>query len=140
MTVESPTRTGRFVPRCQSWRVECQDFVADCRIRAATDLLAHTWDPVVLAALRRGPRRRRDLRLDIGGISDKVLTESLHRLTGHGLVARSAVGGAPIRVDYALTTLGETLVDGPLAALGQWSVAYGDDLLAAQGEASQESG
>jgi DNA-binding HxlR family transcriptional regulator len=51
----------------------CYEQVADCQLRAATDLFAHTWDPVVLAALSPGPRRRRELRASIGGISDKAL-------------------------------------------------------------------
>jgi DNA-binding HxlR family transcriptional regulator len=45
-----------------------QELVADRRLRAAMDLFAHTWDPVVIAALRPGPRRRRELRAAIGGI------------------------------------------------------------------------
>src|SRR5690606_20683154 len=66
----------------------CYELVADCRLRAATDLFAHMWDPVVLAALRTGPRRRRELRAAIGGISDKVLTDALRRLLANGLIER----------------------------------------------------
>ncbi|AEH10569.1 winged helix-turn-helix transcriptional regulator [Candidatus Frankia meridionalis] len=110
----------------------CEELVADCRIRAATDLFAHTWDPVVLAALRLGPRRRRELRVAIGGISDKVLTEALHRLCGHGLVDRRAFAQAPPRVEYTLTSLGQSLVDGPMKALGDWTLEHGDELLDAQ--------
>ncbi|SFE20736.1 transcriptional regulator, HxlR family [Actinacidiphila alni] len=110
----------------------CYDLVADCRLRAATDLFAHTWDPVVLAALRAGPRRRRTLRVSIGGISDKVLTETLHRLLGNGLVERRAYAEAPPRVEYALTTLGESLMDGPMLALGNWVLEHGEALLEAQ--------
>ncbi|CAM5357575.1 Helix-turn-helix transcriptional regulator OS=Streptomyces tendae OX=1932 GN=GUR47_24400 PE=4 SV=1 [Streptomyces tendae] len=112
--------------------VHCYELVADCRLRAATDLFAHTWDPVVLAALRVGPRRRRELRAAIGGISDKVLTDSLHRLLTGGLVARQAHAEAPPRVDYALTGLGRSLVEGPMTALGRWAVEHGDELLEAQ--------
>ncbi|MBU6533547.1 winged helix-turn-helix transcriptional regulator [Streptomyces mayonensis] len=108
------------------------EWVADCRLRAATDLFAHTWDPVVLAALRPGAHRRRELRAAIGGISDKVLTDSLHRLLAGGLVAREAHAEAPPRVDYALTGLGRSLVEGPMAALGRWAVEHGDELLDAQ--------
>lgn len=103
-------------------------FVADCRVRVAADLLAHTWNPVVLTALRSGPRRRRLLRAEIGGISDKVLTETLRRLERSGLVERAAYAEAPPRVDYALTALGRSLVDGPLAALGRWSLDHGEEL------------
>ncbi|MFD8817841.1 winged helix-turn-helix transcriptional regulator [Streptomyces sp. NPDC059627] len=108
------------------------ELVADCRLRAATDLFAHTWDPVVLAALRPGPCRRRELRAFIGGISDKVLTDSLHRLLAGGLVERHAHAEAPPRVDYALTELGQSLVEGPMKALGRWAIEHGDELLEAQ--------
>jgi DNA-binding HxlR family transcriptional regulator len=110
----------------------CYELVADCRLRAATDLFAHTWDPVALAALRTGPRRRRELRTAIGGISDKVLTETLHRLLANGLVSRRAFAEAPPRVEYRLTNLGESLVDGPMKALGRWTLEHGEELLNAQ--------
>ncbi|WP_413758773.1 winged helix-turn-helix transcriptional regulator [Streptomyces sp. MMBL 11-3] len=114
----------------------CYELVADCRLRAATDLFAHTWDPVVLAALRTGPRRRRELRAAIGGISDKVLTDTLRRLYATGLVDRTARAEAPPRVDYALTGLGRSLVEGPLTALGRWVLEHGDELLDAQERAA----
>ncbi|MFH8464441.1 winged helix-turn-helix transcriptional regulator [Streptomyces sp. NPDC017991] len=110
----------------------CYELVADCRLRAAADLFAHTWDPVVLAALRSGPCRRRDLRAAIGGISDKVLTDTVRRLLANGLVDRRARAEAPPRVEYALTTLGLSLVEGPMAALGRWVTEHGDELLEAQ--------
>jgi DNA-binding HxlR family transcriptional regulator len=114
----------------------CMDLVADCRLRMATDLFAHTWDPVVLATLSEGPKRRRALRTGIGGISDKALTEALHRLQGNGLIERRSFAEAPPRVDYALTGLGRSFADGPMRALGEWVTEYGDALLEAQfGEA-----
>ncbi|MEW2394493.1 helix-turn-helix domain-containing protein [Streptomyces sp. NPDC046862] len=103
-------------------------------MRAATDLFTHTWDPVVLAALRAGPRRRRELRAAIGGISDKVLTDSLRRLLANGLVERHAHAEA-----YALTSLGQSLVEGPMTALGRWVKEHGDALLEAR-ESSNASG
>lgn len=115
-------------------QAQCYEFIADCRLRAATDLFAHTWDPVVLAALRSGPRRRSELRTAIGGISDKVLTGALNRLLGHGLIGRRAYAEAPPRVEYALTPLGESLVEGPLQALGRWTRDHADELLEAQDE------
>ncbi|SFM94223.1 transcriptional regulator, HxlR family [Streptomyces sp. cf124] len=110
----------------------CYELVADCRLRAATDLFGHTWDPAVLAALRSGPLRRRELHAVIGGISDKVLTDSLHRLLASGLIERHAYAEAPPRVDYALTGLGQSLVEGPMMALGRWAIEHGDELLEAQ--------
>ncbi|MEV0589587.1 helix-turn-helix domain-containing protein [Nonomuraea sp. NPDC050310] len=108
------------------------EFVADCRVRAVTDLFAHTWDPVVLFTLSSGPHRRRELREAIGGVSDKVLTQALHRLLASGLINRRAHAEAPPRVVYALTGLGQSLVDGPINALGRWAEEHGDELLDAQ--------
>jgi DNA-binding HxlR family transcriptional regulator len=115
----------------------CQELVADCRLRAATDLFAHTWDPVVLAALSAGARRRRELRAAIGGMTDKVLTDALRRLLAHGLVIRHAYAEAPPRVQYELSELGQSLVDGPMKALGAWTVQHGDELLDAQEHAAK---
>jgi DNA-binding HxlR family transcriptional regulator len=108
------------------------EFVADCRLRTATDLFTHVWDPVVVAALTAGPQRRRALRTNIGGISDKSLTEALDRLVDSGLVDRRSYAEAPPRVDYALTPLGRTFADGPMRALAEWVVQYGDELVEAQ--------
>lgn len=116
----------------------CEELVADCRLRAVTELFAHTWDPVVLAALRAGPRRRRELRAAIGGLSDKVLTETLRRLCARGLVGRHAFVQAPPRVEYALTPLGCSLVNGPMRVLGEWILEHGDALLKAQEDQEEQ--
>lgn len=110
----------------------CMELIADCRVRMATDLFLHTWDPVVVAALHEGPKRRRALRLGIGGISDKALTEALNRLLGNGLIEKRCFAEAPPRVDYALTELGLSFADGPLRALAVWVTHHGDALFEAQ--------
>jgi DNA-binding HxlR family transcriptional regulator len=109
-----------------------EELLADCRLRAATDLFTHTWDPVVLAGLRTGPRRRAELLDAVGGLSDKVLTETLRRLVTNGLVERRRYPAAPPRVEYGLSSLGASLVDGPMRELGRWALERGDELLEAQ--------
>ena len=115
-----------------------QGFVADCRARLAFDLLAHTWNAVVLWTLRGGPARPGDLRERIGGISPKVLTETLRRLQFDGLVERRAYAGSPPRVEYTLTELGRTLLE-PIEAFGVWAFEHGDDVRAAR-EQAEEAG
>ncbi|MEV4942445.1 winged helix-turn-helix transcriptional regulator [Streptomyces zaomyceticus] len=115
-----------------------QGFVADCRARLAFDLLAHTWNAVVLWTLRGGPARPGELRERIGGISPKVLTETLRRLQFDGLVERRAYAGSPPRVEYALTGLGRTLLE-PIEAFGVWASEHGDDVMAAR-EQAEEAG
>lgn len=111
----------------------CEAFVADCHVRAAVELISHTWDPVVLSALRLGPIRRNDLLHRIAGVSDKVLTESLRRLSTRGLVTKAAGESPAARRDtavYQLTDLGESFAGGPLAQLAQWAAENQADLAA----------
>ncbi|MEU8383268.1 helix-turn-helix domain-containing protein [Streptosporangium sp. NPDC048865] len=65
-------------------------------------------------------------------MGDKVLTDALRRLLANGLVDRRAHAEAPPRVEYALTGLGRSLVEGPMRALGRWATEHGDELLDAQ--------
>jgi DNA-binding HxlR family transcriptional regulator len=111
---------------------ECQTFVSDCHVRAAAELLSHSWDPIVLSALRLGPLRRKDLLGRIGGVSDKVLTESLRRLQARALVTRVSESerppGRPSGAFYQLSSLGESLASGPLAHLAQWAAIHQAEL------------
>jgi len=109
----------------------CEPFAADCAVRLAAELITHTWDPVVLMALRAGRRRRIDLLGAIAGVSDKVLTQTLRRLHTNGLIVRISKPGDR-SVAYELSELGGSLSDGPLAALGQWAIDHADQILAAQ--------
>jgi DNA-binding HxlR family transcriptional regulator len=112
----------------------CEPFVADCQLRLATDLVAHTWDPVVLSALRAGPRRRRDLLTGIGGISDKALTQAITRLSASGLIERTV--DTTRAATYQLSELGASLAHGPLAALARWAAEHGSTVQAAQERAA----
>ncbi|WP_410572713.1 winged helix-turn-helix transcriptional regulator [Amycolatopsis sp. cmx-4-61] len=99
----------------------CETFVSDCHVRAAVELISHTWDPVVVSALRMGPTRRSVLLDRIAGVSDKVLTESLRRLASRGLVARTARAAGRDAAVYELTPLGASFAGGPLAHLAEWA-------------------
>ncbi|MFD3578299.1 winged helix-turn-helix transcriptional regulator [Streptomyces sp. NPDC058644] len=114
------------------------DLLADCRARLAFDLLANTWNAVTLWALRHGPRRPGELRGLIGGISPKILTETLRRLEYNGLVSRQSYAESPPRVEYELTALGHTLI-APIEAFGVWAFEYGDEVMAAQEHADRAS-
>ncbi|GAA2086024.1 helix-turn-helix domain-containing protein [Kitasatospora saccharophila] len=109
----------------------CEPFAADCAVRLAAELIAHTWDPVVLMALRAGRRRRLDLLAAVAGVSDKVLTQTLRRLHANGLIVRVTAPGDRA-VSYELSALGGSLAEGPLAALGDWAVRHAGQILAAQ--------
>ena len=67
------------------------------------------WAPLVICALRKGPKRHGELRRAIGGISQKMLTQTVRKLEQFGLVARHVQDTIPPAVEYALTPLGESL-------------------------------
>lgn len=105
------------------------DFAADCPARLAVDLFTNKWTPVVVYALRDGPVRPGRLRQDIGGISQKVLTQTLRHLQRCGLVTRRRYPQAPPRVEYALTEAGRDLLV-PIRSLGWWARRHADDVAA----------
>ncbi|MET8557030.1 helix-turn-helix domain-containing protein [Streptomyces sp. NPDC004959] len=103
-------------------------FLADCPARLAVELIADKWTVVVLAGLSEGPVRHGELIKLIGGISRKMLTQTLRRLETHGLIRRHAYAEVPPRVEYELTPLGATLTE-PIQALTEWARAHGDAVL-----------
>ncbi|MCF2532298.1 winged helix-turn-helix transcriptional regulator [Yinghuangia soli] len=105
-------------------------FEADCPARFATELFANTWLPVVVYMLRDGPMRPGDLRKAIGGISQKMLTQTLRRMEHMTLVERRRYAEAPPRVEYGLTAAGRDLLE-PIFALGHWADRHGAAVAAA---------
>jgi DNA-binding HxlR family transcriptional regulator len=91
--------------------------------RRLIELVDGRWSLAVLEQLANGGRRYQDLDDGLDGVSHKVLTDTLRRAESDGLIARHLDPG---RVEtatlYELTELGRSL-DGPLAALGEWSDA-----------------
>jgi len=77
-----------------------------CPVELSLELLGGKWKPVILARLKDGPLRYRDLRQQIPILSDKVLTERLGELCGQGLVLRRYGGHEST---YRLSSRGESL-------------------------------
>jgi DNA-binding HxlR family transcriptional regulator len=98
-------------------------FLADCPTRLAVEIISEKWAVLVLFGLSQKPRRHGELADLIGGISRKVLTQTLRRLQHYGLVERQAENAR--RVDYRLTDLGRTLID-PIESLTTWARDHGE--------------
>lgn len=80
-----------------------------CPARQLLSVLSDKWMSLILTALTAGPKRHSELRRDIGGASQKMLTQTLRGLERDGLVARTVTASVPVRVDYELTALGHDL-------------------------------
>ncbi|MEU8379542.1 helix-turn-helix domain-containing protein [Streptosporangium sp. NPDC048865] len=103
-------------------------FLADCPARLAIEVITGKWAVVTLFALSDGPLRHGELVELIGGVSRKVLTQTLRRLQDNGLVERRAYAEAPPRVEYSLTELGRTLEE-PIARLTEWARSNGEAIV-----------
>jgi DNA-binding HxlR family transcriptional regulator len=88
--------------------------------REILDRIADKWSLYIIATLRSGTRRFNELRREIDGISQRMLTLTLRGLERDGLVTRTMFPTIPPRVDYELTELGQTLLE-PVMALVAWA-------------------
>lgn len=96
-----------------------QLFAADCPSRGVLDHVTSRWGVLALVALRDGTLRFSELRRRIGGVSEKMLAQTLQALEEDGFVLRTAYPEVPPRVDYRLTPLGAE-VAAHVATLVDW--------------------
>jgi DNA-binding HxlR family transcriptional regulator len=95
--------------------------------RTVLTLLADKWTIPVIHALAQGTKRTGQLRRELSGVSQKMLTQTLRALERHGFIAREVHPVVPPRVEYRLTPLGRSL-NGPLAQLCAWVAEHGAEL------------
>jgi len=94
---------------------------ADCPSRELLALIGDKWVLLLLPKLAQSPKRNGELMRALGGISQKMLTQTLRAMERDGLIARRDFGEVPPRVEYELTELGRSLA-APVAALDRWVV------------------
>lgn len=81
-------------------------FSEKCPSREVLKHVTSRWGVLVLVALLGGTHRFSDLRRKIGGVSEKMLAQTLQWLEGDGFVLRTAYPVVPPHVEYSLTPLG----------------------------------
>ena len=104
--------------------------------RAVAPILARVgdkWSILIVMTLAQGPRRFSELKREIDGISQRMLTLTLRGLERDGLLTRTIFPTIPPRVDYELTELGCSLCI-PVVGLGNWAMAHLDEIDAARNE------
>ena len=100
-----------------------------CPSRTVLRHVVDRWTPLVVTVLADGPSRFGELRSRIGGVTPKVLTQTLRSMERDGLVTRTQLPGVPPRVDYELTDLGRSL-QAPIDALRTWIHTHSAQILA----------
>jgi DNA-binding HxlR family transcriptional regulator len=106
----------------------------DCPSRDVLELIGGKWAILLLCCLQQGPVRTGELRRSVGGISQKMLTQTLRDLQINGLVERISHHEVPPRVEYRLTELGASL-GGVARAMEQWVVLNYPSILACRNRA-----
>lgn len=102
----------------EGWR-KADVMAADCPSRRVLQHLTSRWGTLVMIALLTGTHRFSALRRRIGGVSERMLAQTLQLLEADGMVARHVHDVVPPHVDYSLTPLGRQAA-GQLVALTGW--------------------
>jgi DNA-binding HxlR family transcriptional regulator len=105
----------------------------DCDVRQILDRIADKWSLLVVALLDERAMRFTELRREIDGISQRMLTVTLRQLERDGLVRRTVYPVVPPRVDYELTTLGRTLHD-TIRSLVTWTEVHQNEIATARAD------
>jgi DNA-binding HxlR family transcriptional regulator len=134
-TSKSPTHPQGTVAAgsCCEWDDAYQwDTREDCEVRQILDRIADKWSLLVIALLDRRRLRFTELRREIDGVSQRMLTVTLRQLERDGLVHRTVHPVVPPRVEYELTPLGVSLHE-TVQALVAWTDAHQREIAAARG-------
>ncbi|MEU9003550.1 winged helix-turn-helix transcriptional regulator [Streptomyces sp. NPDC059982] len=106
-------------------------FARACPSRETLEHVTGRWGSLTVGALREGPCRFNELRRRVEGVSEKMLSQTLHALERDGIVHREAQPTNPPRVDYELTPLGREVAD-RLLSLIRFVEGGMDEVLAAR--------
>lgn len=97
----------------------------DRLVREILERVADKWTLLIIDALGENELRFSTLRTRIPGVSQKMLTQTLRHLERDGLVARRIHAQVPLRVEYKLTPLGQTLGEA-LCSVWLWAEEHID--------------
>ncbi|QEM67577.1 winged helix-turn-helix transcriptional regulator [Geobacter sp. FeAm09] len=112
MTQTKPSKLAELLRRGEIFAVECP----------SREILKHVtsrWGVLVLVALMAGTHRFSDLRRKVGGVSEKMLAQTLQCLEKDGFVRRVSLPVVPPHVEYSLTPMGEE-IGRKVEALADW--------------------
>jgi DNA-binding HxlR family transcriptional regulator len=95
-----------------------------CRpYQQAIELIGKRWTGVVIMVLLNGPRRFNEIAEQLGGASDRMLSERLKELEAKGILERCVYPETPVRIEYRLTEKGKALAP-VIEAIEQWGHAW----------------
>jgi DNA-binding HxlR family transcriptional regulator len=93
----------------------------DCGIIVATKIFGGKWKSCIIDAISRGTKRPSELHREITSTSPRVIDMQLSELIAYGVLSKTIHPGFPLCVEYALTSLGESILP-ILAQLNAWGI------------------
>jgi DNA-binding HxlR family transcriptional regulator len=99
----------------------------ECPVATTVSLIGSKWKLLIIRNLLQRPWRFNELKKNLDGISQKVLTESLRSMEEDGLVTRTVYAEIPPRVEYTLSDLGQSLKP-ILDSMVEWGTNYKENL------------
>ncbi len=129
MNVSENSASVRSGPRLKA--LEPNVHRADCPSRLVLEHVTSRWGVLVLASLLERSYRFSELRRQVGGVSEKMLAQTLQVLERDGFVHRDAKPVIPPHVDYSLTPMGRQAAE-QVWALARWVEGTLDDVMAAR--------
>ena len=94
-----------------------------CPVATTVELIGSKWKLLIMRNLLARPWRFNELKKDLEGISQKVLTDSLRSMEKDGIITRTVYPEVPPRVEYALSELGKSMRP-IISAMETWGIAY----------------
>ena len=94
-----------------------------CPVATTVQMIGSKWKLLIMRNLLQRPWRFNELKKDLEGISQKVLTDSLRSMEADGIITRTVYPEVPPRVEYALSPLGESMRP-IMDAMERWGIAY----------------
>ncbi len=107
--------------------MKTKDELPECPVATTVSIIGSKWKLLIIRNLLARPWRFNELKKDLEGISQKVLTDSLRSMEEDGIIIRTVYPEVPPRVEYALSELGESMRP-ILDAMYQWGTEYKNTL------------
>lgn len=104
-----------------------KDELPACPVATTVQLIGSKWKLLIMRNLLARPWRFNELKKDLEGISQKVLTDSLRSMEADGIITRTVYPEVPPHVEYALSGLGESMRP-IIKSMEAWGTAYKETL------------
>ena len=103
--------------------MKTKDELPACPVATTVQMIGSKWKLLIMRNLLQRPWRFNELKKDLEGISQKVLTDSLRSMEDDGIVIRTVYPEVPPRVEYALSELGESMRP-IIKSMEEWGINY----------------